>query len=90
MPSSRGSSRPRIKPTSLMSPVLAGEFFTTSATWEARQRWLIAKFLLRKGFEWETSCSPSPPGLRLVVKEDRRWLAGRQAERREKAEILKD
>ena len=31
-----------------------------------------------------------PPGLRLVVKEDRRWLAGRQAERREKAEILKD
>ena len=25
----------RIKPASLMSPALAGEFFTTSATWEA-------------------------------------------------------
>ena len=25
---------PGIKPTSLMSPALAGEFFTTSATWE--------------------------------------------------------
>ena len=29
---------PGIEPTSLMSPVLAGEFFTTSATWEA-QTW---------------------------------------------------
>ena len=26
---------PGIKPTSLMSPVLAGEFFPTRATWEA-------------------------------------------------------
>ena len=26
---------PRIEPTSLKSPALAGEFFTTSATWEA-------------------------------------------------------
>ena len=26
---------PGVKPTSLMSPALAGEFFTTSATWEA-------------------------------------------------------
>ena len=26
---------PGIKPTSLMSPALTGEFFTTSATWEA-------------------------------------------------------
>ena len=26
---------PGIKPTSLMSPALAGEFFTTSTTWEA-------------------------------------------------------
>ena len=26
---------PGIKPTSLMSPVLAGRFFTSSATWEA-------------------------------------------------------
>ena len=26
---------PRIEPASLTSPVLAGKFFTTSATWEA-------------------------------------------------------
>ena len=35
MPSSKRSSWPGIKPTSLMSPALAGGFFTTSATWEA-------------------------------------------------------
>ena len=35
MPCSRGSSQPRIEPTSLISPVLAGGVFTTSATWEA-------------------------------------------------------
>ena len=29
---------PGIKPTSLISPALVGRFFTTSATWEARQR----------------------------------------------------
>ena len=27
----------RIEPASLMSPALAGRFFTTSATWEARE-----------------------------------------------------
>ena len=27
---------PRIEPTSLVSPALAGRFFTTSTTWEAR------------------------------------------------------
>ena len=31
----RGSSHPGVEPASLMSPVLAGRFFTTSATWEA-------------------------------------------------------
>ena len=36
MPSSKGSPDPRIKPMSLMSPALAGRFFTTSATWEAQ------------------------------------------------------
>ena len=35
MCSSRGSSWPGIKPLSLMSPALADEFFTTSASWEA-------------------------------------------------------
>ena len=33
--SSRGSSRPGIKPTSLASPALAAGFFTTGATWES-------------------------------------------------------
>ena len=35
MPFYRGSSQPGIEPT---SPALAGEFFTTSATWEALKR----------------------------------------------------
>ena len=29
---------PGIKPVSLMSPALAGRFFTTSATWEAQRK----------------------------------------------------
>ena len=33
-PSPRNLPEPGIQPTSLMSPVLVGEFFTTSATWE--------------------------------------------------------
>ena len=37
MPSSRGSPQPRDGAESLTSPALAGEFFTTSATWEAQQ-----------------------------------------------------
>ena len=35
---------PRTEPMSLMSPVLAGRFFTTSATWEA----LMYKALMYK------------------------------------------
>ena len=35
MPSSSGSPRPRDRTASLTSPVLAGGFFTTRATWEA-------------------------------------------------------
>ena len=35
MPSSKGSSDSGVKPTPLMSLVLVGRFFTTSATWEA-------------------------------------------------------
>ena len=32
---------PGIKPTSPMSPALAGWFFTTSATWEVPKAWLL-------------------------------------------------
>ena len=35
-PSPGGLPDPGIEPVSLMSPALAGRFFTTSATWEAR------------------------------------------------------
>ena len=45
MPSSKGSSLPRdrtqvsrIEPETVMSPALAGGFFTTSATWEAQDK----------------------------------------------------
>ena len=38
MPSSRGSSQPGTKPTSAVSPALAGRFFTTSTTWEALKK----------------------------------------------------
>ena len=37
MPSSRDLPDPGIKPKSLMSPALAGRFFTTSSTWEATE-----------------------------------------------------
>ena len=35
LPSSRGSSNPGIEPAAHLFPVLAGGFFTSSATWEA-------------------------------------------------------
>ena len=35
LPSPGDIPNPGIKPASLMSPALAGRFFTTSATWEA-------------------------------------------------------
>ena len=35
IPFPRDLSNPGIEPASLMSPELAGEFFTTKATWEA-------------------------------------------------------
>ena len=38
MPFSRGSSNPGLEPAPLVSPALAGGFFTTSATWEAQRR----------------------------------------------------
>ena len=45
MPSSRESFQPRIQPASLLSPTLAGGFFTISATWETQllsHVWLFA------------------------------------------------
>ena len=36
MTSSRGSPDPGVTPAPLASPALAGQFFTTTATWEAQ------------------------------------------------------
>ena len=41
MHSSRGLPSPGIKPTSPISPALAGWFLTTSATWESPKAWLL-------------------------------------------------
>ena len=43
-PPPEGLPDPGIKPTSLRSPVLAGGFFTTSATWEAQNYHMIQQF----------------------------------------------
>ena len=40
---------PGIEPKSLMAPALAGGFFTTSATWEAKVKGLKASFSCRLG-----------------------------------------
>ena len=45
MPSSRGFPDPGIEPVSLMSPKLAGRFFTASAAWEAHSE---VYFILHK------------------------------------------
>ena len=42
---------PGIKPLSLVSPVLAGRFFNTRATWEAQEHWNISE-ICRK-IEWK-------------------------------------
>ena len=42
MPSSRDLPNPGIEPMSLMSPALAGGFFSTSTTWEAQLYAVVA------------------------------------------------
>ena len=41
MPSSRDLPGPGVESASLMSPALAGGFFTTSASWEAPSKYLL-------------------------------------------------
>ena len=45
MPSTRALPDPGIKPACLMSPALAGLFFTTSATWEVTEHFIFLKML---------------------------------------------
>ena len=71
MPSSRGSSWPGIKPEPLMSPELAGGFFTSSANWEATVGGIFAS-----NFEHASSCfEPCKPLLcnvtHTMILEDR-------------------
>ena len=47
MPSSRGSSQPRDR-TCLTSPELAGEFFTTPASWKTQINYTSIKFFFEK------------------------------------------
>ena len=46
---SRDLPDPGTEPTSLLSPALAGGFFTTSATWEARTYLLASRCFLGEG-----------------------------------------
>ena len=66
---------PGIEPMSLMSPALAGEFFTTSATWEALKRLLSYNEVIKLNYEVikmgflggsdgkESACHVRHPGL---------------------------
>jgi len=58
MPSSRNLSDPRINPTCLMSPSLAGRFFTTTATWEANSsgNYIQYSMINHNGKEYEKEC----------------------------------
>ena len=48
---------PGIEPVSLMSPALADEFFTTSATWEAPRARLLLLLLLLSRFSCVRFCA---------------------------------
>ena len=60
---------PGIEPVSLMSPVLAGGFFTTSATWEAQSPYVytLKQPLSALVILW----IPSPPYIPLYCNPDR-------------------
>ena len=59
-PPSRDLPDPGIEPEALMSPALAGRFFTTSATWEAPQESLAC-------IKFSECGSICPVGLRLLI-----------------------
>ena len=75
--SSRGSFGPRDRPTSLLSPALAGGFFTTRATWEAPVRPMEKCKLLFvhgrniQGMEHAEPCPSSHPEESLWMDEKR-------------------
>ena len=48
MPSSRGSSDPEVAHKSLTSLALVGQFFVTSATWEAQEKEYLPQITAEK------------------------------------------
>ena len=58
MPSSLDLPKQGIEPESLMSPALAGKFFTTSATWEAEDENHTAWKMV---YRWEWLSTPVLP-----------------------------
>ena len=70
MPSSRDLPYPGFKSSSLLSPALAGRFFTTSATWEAHPHPLpvipgslcTGRCMLSTLLQQGRNCSPPPRG----------------------------
>ena len=59
MPFSRDLPHPEIKPTSLLSPVLAGRFFIASITWETPRQYI---YIIQKvhGVSYEKSSHLHP------------------------------
>ena len=58
-PSPGGLPYPGVEHVSLMSPALAGEFFTTSTTWEAQELLLPVTDVESQGSSWR-ECSLHP------------------------------
>ena len=59
MPFSRGYAQPRDRAASLTSPALAGEFFTTNATWEAHSSLCFTVYIyVNPQILTYTSCTP--------------------------------
>ena len=58
MPPPEDFSNPGIEPTSLTSPVLAGGFFTTSATWEAHTYYTHTHTYYTATVHTHTPCIP--------------------------------
>ena len=64
--SSRGSSDPGIEPMSLITPTLAGGFFTTSTTWEAPKSELGRVCLFLSKLSWGSFRKPLTLNLPVV------------------------
>ena len=75
---------PRIESMSLKSPALAGEFFTTSATWEAEyissSLQLLSWIRALSYRPWTHTCCPRKPAKLASSSQGHHWVTGVQAE----------